>query len=105
MDQKKKYRVVVSDRAKQMLETHIRFLARVNKEAAAAKKKELFAAMRSLSQMPQRFPLLEGPDIPPSRYHKMFVGKWFLIRYYVGDDVVHIEYINDGREEPLSFLS
>ena len=50
-----KYQVIVSDRAKRMLGTHIRFMAQVNKEAAAAKKKEIMAAMRSLSQMPQRF--------------------------------------------------
>lgn len=104
MEQKKIYRVVASDRAKKMLETHIRFLARVNKEAAAAKKKELMAAMRSLSRLPQRFPCWEGPDIPPSKYHKMFVGKWFLVLYYIDDDVVHVEYILDGREEPLQFI-
>ena len=44
----KKYKVIVSDRAKQMLGIHIRFMAQVNKDAAIAKKKELMAAMRSL---------------------------------------------------------
>ena len=34
----KKYRVIVSERAKRMLGTHIRFVAQVNKEAAIAKK-------------------------------------------------------------------
>lgn len=47
-----KYKVIVSDRAKRMLGTHIRFMTQVNKEAAAAKKKEIMAAMRSLRQMP-----------------------------------------------------
>ncbi len=37
-----KYKVIVSDRAKRMLGTHIRFMAQV-KEAAAAKKKEIMA--------------------------------------------------------------
>ena len=37
----KKYKVIVSDRAKQMLGIHIRFMAQVNKDAAIAKKKEL----------------------------------------------------------------
>ena len=54
-----KYKVIVSDREKRMLGTHIRFMAQVNKEAAAAKKKEIMAAMRSLRQMPQRFPYFE----------------------------------------------
>ena len=49
MTDKKAYRVIVSDRAKRMLGTHIRFLAQVNPQAATAKKKELLSAMRSLS--------------------------------------------------------
>ena len=47
----KKYKVIVSDRAKQMLGIHIRFMAQVNKDAAIAKKKELMAAMRSLDHI------------------------------------------------------
>lgn len=35
------YKVIVSDRAKQMPGTHIRFMAQVNKEAASDKKKEI----------------------------------------------------------------
>lgn len=66
----KKYKVVVSDRAKQMLGMHIRFIAKVNKKAAMAKKKEILSAMRSLSQMPQRFPFFEEMYIPPNKYHK-----------------------------------
>lgn len=47
-----KYKVIVSDKAKQMLGMHIRFIAQVNKEAAKKKKKELIEAMRSLEYMP-----------------------------------------------------
>ncbi len=43
----KKYKVIVSDRAKRMLGTHIQvFMAQVNKDAAKAKKQELMEAMR-----------------------------------------------------------
>lgn len=35
----KKYKVIVSDRAKRMLGAHIRFMAQVNKDAASTKKK------------------------------------------------------------------
>ena len=56
MNQNRKYKVIVSDRAKRMLGEHIRFMAQVNKEAAAAKKKEIMTALRSLSRLPQRFP-------------------------------------------------
>ena len=61
MTESKRYKVIVSDRAKRMLGTHIRFMAQVNKEAAAAKKKEIMTAMRSLCQMLQRFPFLKNP--------------------------------------------
>ena len=59
MADSKRYKVIVSDRAKRMLGTHIRFMAQVNKQAAAAKKKEIMTAMRYFSQMPQRFPFFE----------------------------------------------
>ena len=55
----KKYKVIVSDRAKRMLGAHIRFIAQVNKDAASTKKKEIIAAIRSLNHMPQRFPFFE----------------------------------------------
>ena len=72
----KKYKVIVSDRAKRMLGTHIRFMAQVNKDAAKTKKQELMEAMRSLERMPQRFPFFEEVYIPTNKYHKMFVAKW-----------------------------
>ncbi len=93
------YKVIVSDRAKQMLGAHIRFLANVSKEAAAAKKKEIMAAMRSLRQMPKRFPFFEEPYIPPNKYHKMFVENWYLILYQIQDDTVYVDYILDCRKD------
>ena len=95
----KKYKVIVSDRAKQMLGIHIRFMAQVNKDAAIAKKKELMAAMRSFDHMPQRFPFFEEPYISSNKYHKMFVEKWYLVLYQVKDDTVYVEYILDCRKD------
>lgn len=71
MAESKRYKVIVSNRAKRMLGTHIRFMAQVNKEAATAKKKEIMTAMRLLSQMPQRFPFFEEPYITPNKYNKI----------------------------------
>ena len=65
----KKYKVIVSDRAKRMLGTHICFMAQVNKDAAKTKKQELMEAMRSLERMPQRFPFFEEAYIPVSYTH------------------------------------
>lgn len=99
MADSKKYKVIVSDRAKRMLGTHIRFMAQVNKQAAVAKKKEIMIAMRSLSQMPQRFPFFEELYIPPNKYHKMFIEKWYLVLYQIQNDTVYVEYILDCRKD------
>ena len=48
----KKYKVIVSDRAKRMLGAHIRFMAQVNKDAASTKKKEIITAIRALNHIP-----------------------------------------------------
>ena len=93
-----KCKVIVSDRAKRMLGTHILFMAQSNKEAAAAKKKEIMAAMRSLKQMPQRFPYFEELYITPNKYHKMFIEK-YLVLYQIQDDTVYVEYILDCRKD------
>ena len=85
----KKYKVIVSDRTKRMLGTHIRFMAQVNKDAAKTKKQELMEAMRSLERMPQRFPFFEEAYMPTNKYHKMFVEKQYLIIYMIQDDIVY----------------
>lgn len=95
----KKYKVIVSDRAKRMLGAHIRFMAQVNKDAASTKKKEIITAIRSLNYMPQRFPFFEEAYIPPNKYHKMFIEKWYLILYQIQDDTVYVEYIVDCRKD------
>ena len=95
----KKYKVIVSDRAKRMLGAHIRFMAQVNKDAASTKKKEIITAIRSLNHMPQRFPFFEEAYIPQNKYHKMFIEKWYLILYQIQDDTVYVEYIVACRKD------
>lgn len=99
MAENKKYKVIVSDRAKRMLGTHIRFMAQVDKEAAAAKKKEIITAMRSPCQMPQRFPFFEETCITSNKYHKMFIEKWYLVLYQIKDGIVYVDYILDCRKD------
>ena len=95
----KKYKVIVSDRAKRMLGTHICFMAQVNKDAVKTKRQELMEAMRSLERMPQRFPFFEKAYIPTNKYHKMFVAKWYLVLYQIQDDTVYVDYILDCRKD------
>ena len=93
------YKVVVSDRAKQMLGMHIRFMANVSKESACEKKKELVSAIRSLAKYPERNPYLEEAYIPSNKYHKMFVKGRYLILYQIKDEVVYVDYILDCRKD------
>lgn len=95
----KKYKVIISDKAKQMLATHMRFVAQVDKNSAKSKKRELLDAMRSLNYMPHRFPFFEESYIPSNKYHKMFVAKWYLILYQIQDDIVYVDYILDCRKD------
>lgn len=94
-----KFQVLISDRARQMLGTHIRFLAQVNKPAAAALKKRLIESIRSLEQLPHRFPFFLEDYIPANKYHKMFVEHYYLVLYQIRDDTVYVEWIVDCRQD------
>lgn len=95
----KKYTVIVSDRAKQMLASHIRFIAQVNKNAAKEKKKQIIASLRSLSKMPERFPFFEDEYITRNKYHKMYIEKWYLVLFQIKDNKVEVDYILDCRQD------
>ncbi|MDO4458798.1 MAG: type II toxin-antitoxin system RelE/ParE family toxin [Clostridia bacterium] len=94
-----KYKVIVSDRAKRMLASHIKFLAQVNKNASKNKKKEIIKALHTLEYMPQRYPFFEEAFIPANKYHKMYVENWYLILYQIQDNIVYVEYIVNCRKD------
>jgi plasmid stabilization system protein ParE len=93
------YKVIVSDRARQMLATHVRFLAQKSPAAARNTKNDLMNAIRSLSTMPERFPFLIAEFVPPNKYHKMFVEKCYLVLYQIKDQRVFVDYIVDCRQD------
>jgi len=93
------YKVVVSERTRQMLAGHIRFLAQKSPNAARKLKNDLLSAIRSLSQMPERCPFMSHELIPPNKYHKMLVEKRYLILYQIKDQTVFIDYIVDCRQD------
>jgi plasmid stabilization system protein ParE len=64
MEKKPQYKVIVSDRACQMLAGHVRFLAQKSPSATRKVKNELMDAIRSLHQMPERFPFLDAEFRP-----------------------------------------
>lgn len=93
------YTVIVSDCAKRMLAAHLRFLAKVSKEAAVEKKAQLIREIRSLSKMPNRYPFFEVEFMPSNKYHKLFVANWYLILYQIQDNTVYVDYILDCRKD------
>lgn len=93
-----RYKVIVSDRARQMLGVHVRFMANVSPPAARKTKSEILKAIRSLSMMPERFSFLDAQHIPPNKYHKMFAENWYMILYQVKDSNVYVDYIVDCRQ-------
>jgi len=99
MEKTPQYKVIVSDRSRQMLASNVRFLARKSPSAARKVKNELLEAIRSLKEIPERFPFLEAEFIPPNKYHKMFVQKRYLILYQIKDQTVYVDYIVDCRQD------
>ena len=99
MENKPQYKVIVSDRARQMLAGHVRFLAQKSPPAARKTKNELMDAIRSLSTMSERFPFLNTEFVPLNKYHKMFVEKWYLMLYQIKDQTVYVDYIVDCRRD------
>ena len=94
-----RYKVIVAERAKTMLGVHIKFLAQVSPTAARDTKTRLLTAIRSLTEMPERFPFLNEEFVPKNKYHKMFVGNWYLVLYQIRDNTVYVDYIVDCRQD------
>lgn len=94
-----KYKMIISDRAKEMLGMHIRFLAQVDKKAALRLKKRMIEEMRSLQSMPQRYPFFNESYIPVNKYHKLYIENWYLVLYQIKDETIYVEWIIDCRQD------
>ena len=99
MEKTLRYNISVSHRARQMLGTHIRFIANVNKEAAKKTKLEIMLAIRSLATMPQLYTFLDAEFIPRNKYHKVIIEKWYFILFQIKDQAVYVDYIVDCRQD------
>ena len=99
MAQNPKYKVIVSDKAKQMLGAHVRFLTNVDRNAAVSLKNKIMTALRTLEELPERYPFFHEIFIPPNKYHKMVVEKQYLVLYQIKDSRVYVDYILDCRQD------
>jgi hypothetical protein len=77
----KRYVVVISDEATQMLVSHARFLAQVSESAAMCLIEAFQEKVKSLEQFPERNPWLTNPLIPAGKYRKLLLEKRYLLVY------------------------
>ena len=102
----KRYKVIVSPKAKMMLLEHMRFLSNVSVPAA----KRFLASFKEAKRQIGLFPLSgayeEEPSLPAETYRKcLFYGRYKSL-YEAGTDEVYIDAIRDCRQDTdsLDFL-
>ena len=93
------YKVIISDRARESFALHLRFLAQASKSAAVKLKHRFLQEIRSLEEMPQRYPFFNEDYIPVHKYHKLYVENWYLVLYQIRDDTVYVDWIVDCRRD------
>ena len=93
------YKVIISDRAKENLGLHLRFLSQANRSAAVKLKQRFLMELRSLQEMPQRYLFFNEDFIPVNKYHKLYVENWYLVLYQIKDDTVYVDWIVDCRQD------
>jgi len=93
------YQVIVSERAAEMLCSHVRFLAQVNRQAAERLRREVIEAAESLQSFPERGVWLTDPLLPHHTYRKILVGDRYMLIYLIRDVRVYIDSIVDCRQD------
>lgn len=99
MEKQNRYRVIVSERATQMIVSHAAFLAQVSQEAAEKLTVEFEKAANSLEIMPQRCAWLTGEYIPRNAYRFIMFEKRYMIIFQIVDDIVYADYVVDCRQD------
>ncbi len=95
----KKYAIVISDKAGEMLVSHARFLAQVSEQAAQNLIKEFMVCTKSLEKFPIRNPWLSDPALPINKYRKLLINKRYLLIYKIKGCTVFVDYIVDCRQD------
>lgn len=93
------YKIIISDKAKRMLGQHIAFIAKVNKQVAKDTKNQIISSIKSLNNIPQRYPFLEADFIPHNKYHKLIINRRYIALFQIKDNTIYIDYILDIRKD------
>jgi Plasmid stabilisation system protein. len=95
----KRYDVVISGEASQMLVSHARFLAQVNEQAALRLIEDFQTKAKSLEQYPERNPWLTDPLIPTGKYRKLLLEKRYLLVYQIKKRLVYVDAVVDTHQD------
>ena len=95
----KQYKVIISERATDMLLQHVRFMTQVSLQAADKLRVEIIEASKSLQNFPERNSWLFGLGLPANKYRKMIISKRYLLIYQIKYETVHVDYILDCRQD------
>ena len=98
-DVQKHYVIEVHDDAKEMLLSHIRFVANVSLPAARKLRTTLYNAIESLMTMPYRCPVFQTRRAI-GVYRRLIIGRYQII-FSINDidSIVTIRYILDSRQD------
>ena len=100
---KKRYEVIVSSQAQQMLASHIAFLARVSIKAARRLRDEYAGVLDDLEENPYMFPPAEEPNLP-DEYRKALFGKRYQAVFCVDGQTVYLDAVLDCRKDNSAIL-
>ena len=99
MAETSKYSIIVSERATQMLLSHITFLSQVSLTAARKLVQDFDTQIQSLEFMPMRRPFFNADYIPQNTYHFILIGKRYMILFQIKDCTVFVDYVLDCRQD------
>lgn len=91
----KRYHVIISERAAEMLVHHIHFLARVSTQAADKLRMDVVEAAKTLQVLPERGSWLADPLLPANKYRKILIDKRYLLIYQIRGSTVYIDYLEE----------
>jgi plasmid stabilization system protein ParE len=95
----RRYRVIVSERAAEMLTAHAGFLAQVSAAAAQRFIAEFEVKARTLEILPERCPYLSQPLLPRHKYRKLLFEKRYLLIYQIKKNCVYVDAVVDCRQD------
>ena len=94
-----KYKVIVAEEALLMLGSFIDFIAAKDPKAASAWKNQFYNSIKTLSDFPFMYPILNLRDSILKKYHKCVVNKQVIILYQIEENNVYIDWIIESNQD------